>query len=123
MLSNLPTEILSLIFKNFCLHCRELDADGVPEVYYLGKQQKRFEPSWYSLDLQALYSTCLVSRRLCDIAQPILYHEFVPGYADSRTSARYKWNGRLTAKIDYIDNINSKRIATLIAPVETTTPG
>ncbi|KAI0426464.1 hypothetical protein F5Y09DRAFT_318831 [Xylaria sp. FL1042] len=94
VLSNLPTEILSLIFSNFCRHCRE--PDGVPQIYFPSKQQECDQPSWYSLDLQALYSTCLVSRRLFNIAQSILYHEFVPGYGDSYISMRYEWTGRLT---------------------------
>ncbi|KAI1366213.1 hypothetical protein F5Y08DRAFT_140901 [Xylaria arbuscula] len=92
-LFDLPTEILLLIFSHFCLHCRE--PNEVLEIYYPNKQQEYDQPSWYSLDLQALYSICLVSRRFRDIAQPILYHEFVPGYGDSCISQQYSWTGRL----------------------------
>ncbi|KAI1426275.1 hypothetical protein F5Y12DRAFT_713271 [Xylaria sp. FL1777] len=95
VLSNLPTEVLLLILSNFCLHCRE-SGDGVPQVYFPDKQQRREQPSWYSLDCQALYSTCLVSKRLRDVAQTILYHEFIPGYGDSFFSMRYTWAERLT---------------------------
>jgi hypothetical protein len=93
-LSGLPVEILSLILSNFCLHCRE--PQEIPEPYVPDRQQELDQPSWYSLDLQALYSSCLVSRRLCQIAQPILYHEFVPAYGDSWRSRKYSWNGRLS---------------------------
>ncbi|KAI0420616.1 hypothetical protein F5X98DRAFT_12470 [Xylaria grammica] len=72
-------------------------ADGVPQAYLPSKQQRYDEPSWYSLDLQALYSTCLVSRRLRHVAQAILYHEFVPGYGDSGLSRRYSWYRRLAS--------------------------
>ena len=37
-----------------------------------------------------------MSRRLCGIAQPILYHEFVPGYGDSWCTVNYDWSRRLT---------------------------
>ncbi|KAJ8133247.1 hypothetical protein O1611_g372 [Lasiodiplodia mahajangana] len=94
VLSNLPTEIIMLILRNFCLHCRE--PDGVPEIYFPSQHQRLDQPSWYALDLQALHATCLVSRRFRDIAQAILYHEFVPGYGDSYYSRQYEWTGRLT---------------------------
>ncbi|KAI1828063.1 hypothetical protein F4861DRAFT_535491 [Xylaria intraflava] len=95
MLSDLPTEILQLILSNFCLHCHE--SDGVPLAHFPRKRQALDQPSWYSLDRQALYSACLVSRRFRDIAQPILYHEFVPGYGSSHYSERYQWTGRFTS--------------------------
>ncbi|KAI8630671.1 hypothetical protein F5Y19DRAFT_52977 [Xylariaceae sp. FL1651] len=93
VLSNLPTEILILILGNFCLHCRE--PGGVPHLYFPKKQRQSDQPSWHSLDLQALYATCLVSKTLCGIAQSILYHEFIPGYSDSGQSRQYEWIGRL----------------------------
>ncbi|KAI0199251.1 hypothetical protein F4808DRAFT_433167 [Astrocystis sublimbata] len=94
ILTDLPTEILSLILSNFCLHCRE--PDEVPIAYFPSRGQLMDGQSWYSLDVHALYSVCLVSRRLCDVAQAILYHEFVPGYGDSWLSRQYSWAGRLT---------------------------
>ncbi|KAI0166686.1 hypothetical protein GGR57DRAFT_447574 [Xylariaceae sp. FL1272] len=93
LLSKLPSEVLSLILGNFCRHCREPAA--VPRVYFPSRQQERDQPSWYPQDLHALYSVCLVSSRLRDIAQSILYHEFVPGYGDSWRSMRYEWETRL----------------------------
>lgn len=90
-LSSLPNEILLLILGNFCLHCR--DTHG----YFQGRgtRQRRSQPSWYSLDCQALYSVCLVSTRFRHVAQPILYHEFSPGYGDSWRSTQYSWSSRL----------------------------
>ncbi|KAH8879525.1 hypothetical protein GQ53DRAFT_755943 [Thozetella sp. PMI_491] len=92
-LSKLPSEILSLILRNFCLHCRE--PQEIPQAFYVGKDQDEDEPSWYALDLRTLSSVCLVSRRLCHIAQTILYHEFVPGYGSSWLSNEYFWDRRL----------------------------
>ncbi|KAK1765460.1 hypothetical protein QBC33DRAFT_544346 [Phialemonium atrogriseum] len=94
VLYDLPNEVLSLILGNFCLHCR--NPQETPLAYFPGAQQEREQPSWYSLDRQALYSTCLVSRTLRDIAQAILYHEFAPGYGDSWRSMQYTWEWRLT---------------------------
>ncbi|OIW33581.1 hypothetical protein CONLIGDRAFT_184466 [Coniochaeta ligniaria NRRL 30616] len=93
-LSGLPVEIISLILSNFCLHCRE--PQELPLAYVPERQQELDQPSWYSLELQPLYSSCLVSRRLCQIAQPILYHEFVPGYGGSWRSREYSWSRRLS---------------------------
>ncbi|KAI1332142.1 hypothetical protein F5Y16DRAFT_214489 [Xylariaceae sp. FL0255] len=65
------------------------------QAHVLSKKQKRKEPSWYCLDLQRLCTASLVSRRLRDVAQPILYHEFSPGYGDSWLSRQCTWSGRL----------------------------
>lgn len=83
---DLPTEILQLICSCFCLHCR---GDCV------GPEQHPDEPSWYSLERHALFSLCLTSRQFYEIAQPILYHEFIPGYGRSWRSNLYSWDGRL----------------------------
>ncbi|KAL6793339.1 hypothetical protein GGI42DRAFT_363940 [Trichoderma sp. SZMC 28013] len=95
---SLSTEILELIFSQFCLHCRAkyrnpISVDG----YISGTEQGDNSPSWYSLDRHALFSLCLVSRRFSGIAQSIFYHEFAPGYGDSRISTVYQWDGRLTS--------------------------
>ncbi|KAI1330470.1 hypothetical protein F5Y16DRAFT_18464 [Xylariaceae sp. FL0255] len=94
VLSDLPVELLQLIFGNFCLHCCE--PAGVPQVYFPERQQERDEPSWYALYREALHSVCLTSRRLRDVAQPILYHEFIPGFGSSGASMRYEWGARFT---------------------------
>lgn len=108
-LATLPTETLELIFRNFCIHCRypfKPDADATVtdaslplDAYSRGQHQQHQqypdESSWYSLDRHALFSLCLMSRRLRDIAQPILYHEFALGAGDSWRSSRYAWDGRL----------------------------
>jgi hypothetical protein len=96
---HLPTEALQLIFSTFCLHCRAKHQLTAPDGYLRGTYQHRDERSWYSLECQTLFSLCLVSRRFRDIAQPILYHEFVPGYGDSWRSTVYVWDGRLTSFI------------------------
>lgn len=106
-LTTLPTETLELIFSNFCLHCRSTSepnagspgASSLPDAYFQGHHQHHHqhpdEPSWYSLDRHALFSLCLMSRRLRDIAQPVLYHEFALGAGDSWRSTHYAWEGRL----------------------------
>ncbi|KAI5860461.1 hypothetical protein GGS23DRAFT_581487 [Durotheca rogersii] len=93
VLSSLPNEILSLILGNFCLHCRE--TEDTPHAYFQNTQRQSGQPSWYSLDSKALHSTCLVSRNLRDVAQPILYHQFIPGYGDCWGSALSVWSRRL----------------------------
>jgi hypothetical protein len=40
---------------------------------------------------------CLVSRRLFLIAQPILHHEFIPGYGDAWNSSHFSWTSRLAS--------------------------
>lgn len=100
-LASLPAEVVKLIFSTFCLHCRaEQDITALNSFFYstpFQQQQQKDQPSWYSLDCQALCSLCLVSRGFCNIAQPILYHGFMPGYADSWRSTLYTWDGRLTS--------------------------
>lgn len=107
-LVNLPTETLTLIFNTFCLHCsgehRQPCGMGTlpqhQQQRQIQQQRKEQEPdtnSWYSFDRRPLWSLCLVSKRIQDVAQPILYHEFVLGYGDSWRSEAYAWHGRLTS--------------------------
>ncbi|KFY38200.1 hypothetical protein V494_04457 [Pseudogymnoascus sp. VKM F-4513 (FW-928)] len=91
-LTGLPTEILHQIFITFLTH-----QSTAPDAYFRGTQQQSDERSWHSLQCHALFSLSLVSRRLRDIAQPILYKEFVLGYGDSWKSKLYTWDGRLTS--------------------------
>ncbi|KAL7912445.1 hypothetical protein GGI35DRAFT_491048 [Trichoderma velutinum] len=92
----LSPEILELIFGQLCLHCRAKCRNPTPTYAYIdGTEQGYDSPSSYSLDRYALFSLCLVSRRFSDIAQSILYHEFAPGYGDSRKSVEYTWPRRL----------------------------
>jgi hypothetical protein len=99
-LSTLPVETLSLILSQFCLHCsKEHDYDS-PDGYFrrTAHEQQPNQPSWYSHNCRrTLHSMCLVSRRLTLIAQPILYHEFIPGYGDAWRSSRFSWAGRLAS--------------------------
>ncbi|KAK4251362.1 hypothetical protein C7999DRAFT_10940 [Corynascus novoguineensis] len=81
-LCSLSNELILLILSNFCLHCRQ-GPHETPQVYFPATGQRRDEPSWYALDMAALHSMSLVSRRFSPLAQEILYHEFIPGYGDS----------------------------------------
>ncbi|BCS27118.1 uncharacterized protein APUU_60166S [Aspergillus puulaauensis] len=75
--------------------CRNTGILEPPDAQFRFHQQKSDQPSWYSLKLQPLVSLCLVSKRLCNAIQPILYHEFMLGYGDSWNSELYTWDGRL----------------------------
>lgn len=99
-ITNLPAETLNSIFGHFCLHCCHGDKEG-PDSYFRSsenRQQEAHERSWYLADYrQPLLSLCLVSRRLRDVAQQVLHHEFVLGYGDSWRSASFSWDRRLTS--------------------------
>ncbi|KAH7267904.1 hypothetical protein MRS44_011806 [Fusarium solani] len=101
---NLSNEILWNIFGYFCLHCQHEynqswdDRPFRSQDSSRGKQQPDAK-SWYSIDRHALFSLSLTSKRFCDLAQPILYHEFVLGYGDSWLSESYTWEGRLVSFI------------------------
>lgn len=96
-LGNLPTDVLTLIFGQLCLHCQDEYNEpwDAPPLRYRSPRQKPDEKSWYSLDRQALVSLSLASRRFQEIAQSILHHEFVVGYDDSWRTDLYTWDGRL----------------------------
>ncbi|KAL2125662.1 hypothetical protein VTJ04DRAFT_2027 [Mycothermus thermophilus] len=70
-LVDLPDEILDDIFGYFCIHCRD-------DIF----EMRIFISNWYDSfrerrkDRLALRSLCLTSKRLRNIAQPILYHVF-----------------------------------------------
>lgn len=93
MFVNIPTEILQLIFSHFCLHCQRSP----------GIQNTPDKPSCYSLERHTLFSVCLASRRFCDIAQPILYHEFAHGYGDSNRSTTEPLDGRLASFVQTVE--------------------
>ncbi|KAE8153223.1 hypothetical protein BDV25DRAFT_149886 [Aspergillus avenaceus] len=78
-------------------HCGEAHPPEPPNAYIHCDRQESDQPSWYSLKLQPLLSLCLVSKRLLNIVQPILYHDFMPGYGDSWRSDIYAWDRRLTS--------------------------
>lgn len=93
-----PPEILELIFSQFCLHCQGECLNPTPaDCSINGAEQGDGSSSSFSLDRHALFSLCFVSQRFSDIARPILYHEFAPGYGDSGRSTVYAWDGRLTS--------------------------
>ncbi|KAL5362316.1 hypothetical protein BJX96DRAFT_100120 [Aspergillus floccosus] len=96
-LHRLPIEVLHIILGHLGFHCSGERPPEPPDAYFCGEQQRSDQPSWYSLKLQPLVSLCLVSRRLRNIAQHILYHEFMLGYGDSWRSELYTWDGRLTS--------------------------
>ncbi|KAH7007431.1 hypothetical protein EDB80DRAFT_518093, partial [Ilyonectria destructans] len=101
----LPTETLTLIFSNFCLHCcgeydQPCDVGTVQmrQAQLLRQRplQEEHKKSWhYLLYRRPLCSLSRVSRRFRDIAQPILHHEFAHGHGDSWCSKGFKWNKRL----------------------------
>ncbi|KAL5363145.1 hypothetical protein BJX96DRAFT_186602 [Aspergillus floccosus] len=82
-ISSLSIEILHEIFSYSCLHCCGEHQSALPHAHRRETPQEPDALSWHSLE------------RFCSIAQPILYHEFVPGYGDSWRSTLYSWNGRL----------------------------
>lgn len=94
----LPIEIIHMILRCLGFYCGgKQQPPEPPDAYFRGKQQQSDQPSWYSLKLQTLLSLCLVCKRLRDIVQPILYHDFMLGYGDSWCSDLYTWDGRLTS--------------------------
>ncbi|KAI8963245.1 hypothetical protein F5Y11DRAFT_320293 [Daldinia sp. FL1419] len=105
-LDRLPNEILTSIFNDFRVHYHPEPDSDAPSAYFRGTRQRPDEPSWYSLDCQALYSLCLTSRRLRDVARPLLYRDFMPGYGDSWRSKSYKWEGRLAS---FLRTVSTRR--------------
>lgn len=75
-LSALPTEILLIILRNLCWHCRE-SCETPPRPFFPSVRQAEREGDRHHLGTWPLRSSCLVSRRFRDIAQPIFYHDFV----------------------------------------------
>lgn len=66
LLQNFPTEILETILGNLCLHCHDGSATSVPDLDTpCGREDQR-----------SLAALCRMSRSLCNVAQPILFHQF-----------------------------------------------
>ncbi|KAL6922862.1 hypothetical protein FSST1_000136 [Fusarium sambucinum] len=100
--TRLPNDILFIIFSHSCLHCQDhynqsWDDRPLRAIKPCRPKQQPDEKSWYSIDRDTLFAVCLASKRLRDVAQPILYHEFVLGYGDSWKSNMYDWGGRLAS--------------------------
>ncbi len=93
-LGSLSDELILFILGNFCSHCREGPHES-QHAYFVATEKHLYEPSWYILDVSALRSMRLVSRRFCRLAQEILYHEFAPGQGgcklDDWQSIGYSW--------------------------------
>ncbi|KAF4953321.1 hypothetical protein FGADI_6087 [Fusarium gaditjirri] len=91
-----PNELLVLISSHFCLHCQDAYNESwderplQPILSQSNKQQAEVKP-WYSIDRQTLCSLSLACRQFRDVAQSVLYHEFVLGYGDSWISEVYHW--------------------------------
>lgn len=94
-LDDLPTELLHMILGHLGCEPRNTGIIEPPDAHFRYRQQKRDQPSWYSLKLQPIVRLCMVSRRLCNAIQPILHQEFMLGYGDSWLSEIYTWDGRL----------------------------
>lgn len=99
--ADVPDEILRTILSTFCLHCtcaHEYDAsDGYfkSSASVGGQHQNSSSWSWREY-YRGLYASCLVSQRFLSVAQPLLYHGFLPGYSDSWQSKVFSWKQRLT---------------------------
>jgi hypothetical protein len=96
-LDYLPLEIIYLIFHQLGFNCSSNLAPEPPDAYFAGDEQDPDEPSWYSQKLQPLLSLCLVSKRWCSLAQPVLYREITLGYGDSQRSKKNTFAGRLVS--------------------------
>ncbi|RSL50593.1 hypothetical protein CEP54_011847 [Fusarium duplospermum] len=111
VLTDLPSELLHLIFGHFCLHCR----GGFREPYFVEKDAGHDQSEAYLRDRHSLFSLCLVSRRMRDVAQHVLHHEFVLGYAHLQRRWTYSWRGRLTS---FIRTVSTRRdLAALVKTV------
>ncbi|KAB5570289.1 hypothetical protein GE09DRAFT_702258 [Coniochaeta sp. 2T2.1] len=90
----LPNELLHEVLTKFCKHCYIEEHE---------EERDREEFVWSLENTQSLYSTCLVSWRLRDIAQPILYHECIlldeKAWGESKHSLRQRgfWTRRFTS--------------------------
>ncbi|KAI8633959.1 hypothetical protein F5Y19DRAFT_258973 [Xylariaceae sp. FL1651] len=99
MLDTLPFELLSDIAAQFCPHCREGDANPgtTTDVWALGLPERSDATPWYRKHRQPLVPLCLVSKRMRDVVQPILYHEFMPGFGDPWRTSGFVYEDRLTS--------------------------
>ncbi|KAF5619601.1 uncharacterized protein FTJAE_11885 [Fusarium tjaetaba] len=98
--TRLPNELLALIFGQFCLHCQDAyneswDQRPLRPIESDRKLQQANAKPWYAIGRQALCSLSLTCRQFRDVAQSVLYHEFVLGYGDSWYSDAYQWEDRL----------------------------
>lgn len=100
-IANLPTEILTQIFGNFCLHCcgeheQPCDIGHLRDPLAQERGQMLRSRSWYYKHYRLpLCELSYVSRRFRGIAQAVLHHEFVLGIGDSWQAEGFQWDSRL----------------------------
>ncbi|KAL1838058.1 hypothetical protein VTJ49DRAFT_3106 [Mycothermus thermophilus] len=82
LLTDLPTEILTLILGHFCMHCRD-SGNPTVQAFFPSSWGHVLPETWYDDDRRALRNACLTSRRLGAVAQHILHHVFLQDYAPS----------------------------------------
>lgn len=80
-LVDLPPELLFMVCANLCYHCQS-KCCGLRSLHIWDHRERLQEKL---LGLEALRNLCLVSKLLCSVAQPILYHHLSPFYWDWRT--------------------------------------
>jgi hypothetical protein len=66
LLEKLPTELLIIIASELCIHCKDPKATVVPDFGSSSCRQAK----------DTLAQLCLSSKRMCAVAQPVLFHYF-----------------------------------------------
>lgn len=97
-LENLPLEILHVILGHLGVFTRRRPLSE--PLFCLSNnylvQPGGQQPASYPKECHLLRTMCLVSRRLRQLVEPILYQEFMPGYGEPWWYNHYTWDRRLT---------------------------
>lgn len=72
---SLPPELLTAIIQSFCFHCRGEPDAPYPEAKYVQDVNQWPHTALDPDDRKALHSLCLVSKRIRNIVQDIMYHD------------------------------------------------
>lgn len=85
-LAELPTELLHIICASLCYHCQSQPRPG-SRCLSMWDHREQLQRE-HAPGLRALRSLCLASKRLCGVAQPLLYHHLSPFYWDWRRRSK-----------------------------------
>ncbi|KAK7973769.1 hypothetical protein PG989_015617 [Apiospora arundinis] len=83
-LTEMPSEVLYLIFGQFCKHCSRGDTLYIPGYHWMWEEE-------YWKDKQDLRSLCLVSRAMSTPAQAILHHLCMNGFEEDYDNHRFRY--------------------------------